>query len=69
MAAEDAFRLMVGILVALSVLLVLFHSPYWLFLTALIAVGLIQSAFTKWCPGRIVLEKLGLPCSCSTNSK
>ncbi|WP_404810123.1 YgaP family membrane protein [Marinobacter nauticus] len=29
--------------------------------TGFIALNLIQSAFTRWCPAMMILRKLGLP--------
>jgi hypothetical protein len=30
----------------------------WLFLTVFVGLNLLQSAFTKWCPLIVVLQKL-----------
>jgi hypothetical protein len=38
----------------------LYVSPWWLALTALVGVNLLQSAFTRWCPLEMVLRKLGV---------
>lgn len=61
MTAQQAFRLFVGVMVLISVLLAYFHSLYWLWLTVFIGVNLIQSAFTDFCPPLYLLKKLGLP--------
>ncbi len=48
-----------GTLVLLSLLLGLWVSPYWFFLTAFVGLNLSQSAFTGFCPLAMVLKKLG----------
>ena len=63
MTVDEGLRLVAGIVILLSVLLVIFHSPWWLLLTAFVGINLLQSAFTKWCPVMIVLKKLGLKSS------
>lgn len=60
MNVQQAFRLLVGIMVLVSVLLTHFHSINWLWLTAFIGVNLIQSAFTNFCPPMYFFRKLGL---------
>ena len=49
-----------GSFVLLSVLLSIFHSPYWLFFTAFVGVNLLQSAFTGFCPMAVILKKVGI---------
>lgn len=63
MSMHDALRLMAGIVILISMALVFWVSPWWWLLTAFVAVNLIQSAFTKWCPAIAVFRKIGLkPC-------
>jgi hypothetical protein len=54
------FRIIVGTLILLSVVLTVYVSQYWLWFTVFIGVNLLQSAFTKWCLLEIILQKLGL---------
>jgi hypothetical protein len=54
------FRIIVGFMVLLSVVLTQFVHPNWLWLTVFIGVNLIQSAFTKWCLLESILQKLGV---------
>ena len=61
MTIERALRLMAGCVVLLGVLLTVFVSPWWLVLTALVGLNLLQSALTNWCPAMWVFEKIGLP--------
>lgn len=61
MTVERALRLMAGCVVLLSVLLAVFVSSWWLVLTALVGLNLLQSAFTDWCPAMWAFKKIGLP--------
>ena len=54
------FRIIVGVMVLLSVVLTVYVSQYWLWFTIFIGVNLIQSAFTKWCLLETILMKLGI---------
>ncbi len=59
MTVNEGLRLMAGVFTLISILLAHYVSPYWLFFTGFIALNLIQSAFTKWCPAMAILRKLG----------
>ncbi len=48
-----------GAVILLSLLLSLYHSQNWLWLTAFVGVNLFQSAFTGFCPLAIILKKMG----------
>lgn len=61
MNVERLLRLIAGIVVALSVTLAHFFNPAWLLLTLFVALNLIQSAFTNWCPAMTLLRKAGVP--------
>ncbi|MDR9425966.1 MAG: DUF2892 domain-containing protein [Marinobacter sp.] len=60
MTVNEGLRLMAGVFTLISILLAHFVNPYWLLFTGFIALNLIQSAFTKWCPAMVILKKLGL---------
>ena len=60
MLLNEWLRLIAGTVVLMSVILGLLHGHYWFFLTVFVALNLIQSAFTKWCPMITVLRKLGV---------
>ncbi|SET18401.1 MULTISPECIES: DUF2892 domain-containing protein [Marinobacter] len=60
MTVNEGLRLMAGVFVLISILLAHYVSPWWLLFTGFIALNLIQSAFTKWCPAMAILKKLGL---------
>lgn len=60
MTVNDALRLIAGFFVLLSILLAYFFHPAWLLFTGFVALNLMQSAFTKWCPMMVILRKAGL---------
>jgi len=60
MTIERALRVIAGVFVLASLGLGVWHSPYWLLLTALVGLNLLQSWFTDWCPMMWLLEKSGL---------
>jgi len=47
-----------GAVVLLSLALVLWVSPYWLWLTAFVGANLLQASFTGFCPLAKLLAKL-----------
>jgi hypothetical protein len=60
MTVERGLRLLAGVMVLLSLALSHFLSPYWLWLTILVGLNLLQSAFTNWCPGMAIMRAMGL---------
>jgi hypothetical protein len=60
MNVERYLRLIAGALVAASVALGYWVSPYWFLLTAFVGLNLFQSAFTNWCPMITILRKAGV---------
>ncbi len=64
MTVERYLRLIAGSFVLVSLLLGYFHNPYWFLFTGFVALNLIQSAFTNWCPMMTILQRLGVR-SCS----
>ncbi len=59
MTVERLLRLIAGIFVITTVPLGYYHSPYWFLFTGFVALNLIQSAFTNWCPMMTFLRRLG----------
>jgi hypothetical protein len=55
MTIERRVRLLAGSLVALSLLLGYLVAPAWHLLAAFVALNLIQSAFTGFCPVERIL--------------
>ncbi|MDD5759699.1 MAG: DUF2892 domain-containing protein [Desulfobulbaceae bacterium] len=39
----------------------LFHSSYWLWLTAFVGANLFQFGISKFCPMALILKALGVP--------
>lgn len=49
-----------GCMVLLSVALVVWVSPYFLWLTVFVGVNQIQAAFTGFCPAAMLFKSLGV---------
>jgi hypothetical protein len=49
-----------GLMILASLLLGLYVSPYWFWLTAFVGANLFQSAFTGFCPLALVLKRRGV---------
>lgn len=60
MTVERYLRLIAGVFVLATLLLGYFLSPYWFLFTGFVAINLIQSAFTNWCPMMSFLRWLGV---------
>ncbi|WP_366554995.1 YgaP family membrane protein [Aquibaculum sediminis] len=61
MTVERAVLLVVGCLIVVTVLLAVYHSLNWLWITGILGAHLIQASFTGLCPVVMTLKKLGLP--------
>ena len=57
---EQWLRLLGGIMVLASVLLAVYHHSAWLWLTGLMGVNLVQSAFTNFRPSMLLLRSAGV---------
>ena len=60
MTVERALFALGGVMVMVTSLLALFHSPYWTWVTLFIGFNCLQSSFTGFCPPRILMKKLGM---------
>ena len=60
MTVERYLRLIAGSFMLISLLLGVYHSQYWFLFTGFVALNLIQSAFTNWCPMMSILRSLGV---------
>ena len=69
MTVERYLRLIAGSFVLISVLLGTYHSHYWFYFTGFVALNLIQSAFTNWCPMMTILRRLGARDECEVSSR
>lgn len=54
-----------GAMILLSIVLGLYVSPYWFWLTAFVGANLFQASFTGFCPLAIVLRKFGVQPGCA----
>lgn len=59
MNVERMLRMIAGVLILISSLLVYFVNINWIFLIMFIGLNLFQSAFTNWCPMMSILRSLG----------
>lgn len=59
MTVENGVRVIAGLFVLISLALGLKVNPWWFAFTAFVGVNLIQSAFTGFCPGAMLLKKPG----------
>jgi hypothetical protein len=65
MTTEKVVRIFAGAVVLVSLALgaaasPLFHSAYWLWVTAFVGANLFQSGFTGFCPLEMILKRLGV---------
>ena len=60
MKLDEYLRLIAGAFVLVSIILGATVHPYWNYFAAFVALNLIQSAFTGWCPMMALLRKLGI---------
>ncbi|PLX90574.1 MAG: DUF2892 domain-containing protein [Desulfuromonas sp.] len=49
-----------GLMVFFTVVLAVFHSLHWLWLTGFVGANLVQASFSGFCPLVKVLKKMGL---------
>lgn len=66
MIITDWIHTIAGLFVLISLTLgaeasPLFHSSWWLLITAFVGVNLLQFGFSKFCPLGAVLKALGVP--------
>jgi hypothetical protein len=66
MIVSDWIHVMAGSFILFSLSLGIeaspvFHSKYWLFLTAFVGLNLFQFGFSKFCPMELLLKKIGIP--------
>jgi len=54
-----------GIMVLLSVALIVWVSPYFIWFTVFIGANMLQSAFTGFCPAAAIFRKFGIKPGCA----
>lgn len=60
MSIERAMFAFGGIMVMLTSLLALYHSPNWTWFTLFIGFNCLQSSFTGFCPPTMLMKKFGM---------
>ena len=60
MTVNEALRFIAGFFVLLSLILGYYFSPWFYLFTCFVALNLMQSAFSHWCPMMWLLQKMGL---------
>ncbi|HLY89883.1 MAG TPA: DUF2892 domain-containing protein [Acetobacteraceae bacterium] len=59
MTTDRAVLFFAGFMTLLSAVLVWLVSPWWLLLTALVGVNMIQASITGFCPAAMLFKSLG----------
>lgn len=65
MNLDRAVMAFAGVMILISVALVYFVSPLWLFFTAFIGLNMLQASFTGFCPAAMIFRKFGLGAGCA----
>jgi hypothetical protein len=65
MTIDKAVMAFAGTVILVSLGLSLWHSPYWLLLTAFVGLNLLQASFTGFCPATIILRRFGVRAGCA----
>ncbi len=58
MSVERQVRAFAGVFILGSLILAHLHASQWIYFTAFVGANLLQSAFTKFCPLEMVLNKM-----------
>ncbi len=65
MSLDRAVMLFAGCMVLLSVLLTMYVSPLFVWLTVFIGVNQIQASFTSFCPAAMAFRAVGIKKGCA----
>ncbi len=60
MSLDRVMLAFAGTMILVSVLLTVYVSPYFVWLTVFVGANLLQSAFTGFCPAARLFAKLGV---------
>ncbi|RKF14477.1 DUF2892 domain-containing protein [Alginatibacterium sediminis] len=60
MSIDNAVRIFAGSMLLLSLILTQWVSPHFVWFSVFIAINLIQSALTGFCPAASIFKKMGL---------
>ena len=61
MTVDRIVHIVAGLMVLISLGLMQFHDPAWVWLTAFVGLNLAQSGITNFCPLAFMLKKSGVP--------
>ena len=65
MSLDTAILRFAGVMILLSVLLTVYVSPLFVWLTVFIGLNLLQSSFTGFCPAAMVFRAMGVKKGCA----
>ena len=65
MSIDTAVLRFAGVMVLLSVVLTLYVSPLFVWLTVFVGLNLLQSSFTGFCPAAMVFRAMGVKKGCA----
>jgi hypothetical protein len=60
MKLENAIRALAGTMILSGLALARWSNPHWIWLSVFVALNLLQSAFTGFCPAETILVKVGI---------
>ena len=60
MTLDTAVLRFAGFVVLLSVVLSIYVHPWWIGLTIVAGVNMLQASFTGFCPAAVIFKKLGI---------
>ena len=65
MTLDRSILAFAGFMILLSVVLTVWVSPYFVWLTVFVGANLLQSAFTGFCPAAMVMKRFGVKPGCA----
>lgn len=65
MSVDRAVLAFAGCMILASVLLTIYVSPLFVWLTVFVGLNLLQAAFSGFCPAAWIFSKLGLKAGCA----
>ena len=65
MSIDTAVLRFAGVMVLLSVVLTVWVSPLFVWLTVFVGLNLLQSSFTGFCPAAMVFRAMGVKQGCA----
>ena len=65
MTLDRAVFAFAGVMVLLSVVLTLWVSPLFVWLTVFVGANMLQSAFTGFCPAAFIFKRFGIKAGCA----